>query len=333
MTRYSTTLVLSLLLLVQFCPNITHNKLLESIQYINHKLNKTTYETTHKTVHNRKRQEIPIEIHHTTLIKMIKILLDNTYFTFNNMTYKQTTGVSMGTNVGPDLANLFCCARELSYATQFPEIIPSLTHCSRYMDDLNTAACDPQKIIKMYDGLPLGEAPRSKDNNAIFLDLEIYNNNNKIITKMYRKEGNTYSYPHYLSHCPESIKKGVIIGEYIRTYNNNQNATDRNKDWKQSIQRFQARGYTRTYITKTIKSWKEKREKKEDNNKEEKEDNINNETQNETAFIHIPYNPRIIKTPIETALTRTTKPDLSIKIGWKATKKIKQQIAQLKRSK
>ena len=42
------------------------------------------------------------------------------------------------------------------------------------------------------------------------------------------------------------------------------------------------------------------------------------------------YNPRLIKTPIETALTRATDSNLSIKIGWKATKKLKQQIAKYK---
>ena len=51
----------------------------------------------------------------TTLLSCIKLLIDNTYFRCGNLTFRQNIGIPMGTDPGPDFANLFLHYNEFNF--------------------------------------------------------------------------------------------------------------------------------------------------------------------------------------------------------------------------
>ena len=77
------------------------------------------------------------------IIQMIKLLIENSYFTVGNKVFRQKVGIPMGTDCAPYIANLFLFSYEYKYVMNliktgnFVEVM-KLRHMYRYIDDITS---------------------------------------------------------------------------------------------------------------------------------------------------------------------------------------------------
>ena len=76
-----------------------------------------------------------------TLIKLMHWLIDNIFETFGDVCIQQVTGIPMGTDCAPFLANLFCYSYEFEWVDKQIKLkkfhlIKHFKVCCRYIDDL-----------------------------------------------------------------------------------------------------------------------------------------------------------------------------------------------------
>jgi Reverse transcriptase (RNA-dependent DNA polymerase) len=150
-----------------------------------------------------------------------RFILKNSFVKFNNSVYRQKTGIAMGTNAAPELANI--------YVTDLVEnkpIISSNKHIllwKRFIDDIFTIWTGSRDSLlhffrllnKLHPSLQFTmKASRSK---IEFLDTWITIDHNRCLTfSVYQKPLNKYLYlPHISNHAPH-CKKGFIKGELTR---------------------------------------------------------------------------------------------------------------------
>ena len=109
--------------------------------------------------------------------------MDNTFIRFGSKLYKQIVGIPIGTNCAPLVADLFLFCYERDFMLSLSDnnhldIIETFNSTSRYLDDLlNIDNPYFEKMVgQIYPTeLQLNKA-NSSDNEAPFLDLNVYNN-------------------------------------------------------------------------------------------------------------------------------------------------------------
>ena len=142
--------------------------------------------------------------------KLIRDTCTKTAFSFNNIIYKQTDGVSMGASLGPVLANIFMTELEKS-------VIQKCMHegvikfYARYVDDTLVLIKpeDIDRVHKELNGFNKNiKFTVDKFDNEIphFLDIEIAPDG----LSVYHKETQTGQYTHYRSNTPWKFKTAWI---------------------------------------------------------------------------------------------------------------------------
>lgn len=158
--------------------------------------------------HIQKNTKIPLD----EFILAIEFVLSSTYFTFNDIIYKQTYGTPMGSPISPIIADIVMQDLETSILTRLNIQLPFYY---RYVDDIVLAA-PKDKIVDILDEFN-GYHSRLKftyelENNSSlsFLDLELRISDNKILIDWFHKRtfsGRTLSYH---SNHPIQHKIGTI---------------------------------------------------------------------------------------------------------------------------
>ena len=74
-------------------------------------------------------------------LKCLNYLIDNAYITFDGNVYRQAIGISMGTNAGPHVANIYLHQYENDYfnylyINNMKGELSKLQHVFRFQDDL-----------------------------------------------------------------------------------------------------------------------------------------------------------------------------------------------------
>ena len=145
------------------------------------------------------------------------------YFLFNSTLYKQIDGVSMGSCLGPSLANIFMCYMERKWLNECPIDFKPLLY-KRYVDDTFL-------VFKTHDQIPrFLEYLNSKHNNIeftveveenkslSFLDIQIENRENGISTSVFRKGTFTGLMSKFQSATPIKYKMNLIMTLVTRAY-------------------------------------------------------------------------------------------------------------------
>jgi hypothetical protein len=196
-----------------------------------------------------KKAKIPD--HFQTLIHFI---IENNYFQFATLIYKQLKGIAMGTNVAPDLANLYL------YKLLDEFIVPRipgrhLLYFKRYIDDIfglwrGTINEFRDILIPLIQQLvaPLEITYNIKQDSIDFLDVTFFKTPNEednfsIHTKVYQKPNNAYQYVPFLSQHPNATKIGFIKGELIRYKRICSQRSDYEEIRSLFWRRLRARGY------------------------------------------------------------------------------------------
>jgi hypothetical protein len=197
-------------------------------------------------------------------IRSLDLILRNCYSQFKDNIFLMKEGTAMGSSMCPAYANIFMYQTEKEYVKAFTESNDLLLY-KRYIDDTCMIVQGTDKDVeRIMEGLneldPSIKFTFTSSRKSIdFLDIVItYKYHiSKIITKVFQKKLNKYSYLPWKSWHTEHMKAGFIKGEAIRYAR----ICSKEHDFKQIVQlfiiRLQKRGYPTAFILKAMSqvSW------------------------------------------------------------------------------
>ena len=153
-----------------------------------------------------------------TLLRLAELVLTTNTFYFNGSFYLQTSGVAMGSKLGPSYACLFVGYQEYlimnSYRGPFPCLI------KRYMDDIIGATSLPLESLQGFINHTNNFHPALQFTHNItedslpFLDLRLTIKDDTISTTIYYKETDAHSFLDYGSSHPKNAKIQSLILSY-----------------------------------------------------------------------------------------------------------------------
>ena len=194
------------------------------------------------------------------LLDLLKYVLKNNVFKFNDHIFTQVCGIAMGTKLAPALATIYMGEIEEEFLSQYPNK-PSLW--VRYIDDIFMVW--PHSLEDLHEFIRALNNRRKKikltaeisTHSCDFLDLTIYKSptfytTGKLSTKIFYKPTNTFSYPLGTSHMPASIHKGIAIGEMTRLIRNTTSPNLRRHYSGKLIRHFRRRKYPPQIIKSLI---------------------------------------------------------------------------------
>ena len=182
-----------------------------------------------------------------SLTRLLTLVLHMNNFEFNNSTYLQIGGTSMGTRVAPSLANIFMSKLEEKLLRNAPHK-PALY--LRYIDDIFMVFTGSEtQLLEFIEHMNNGHhsikftAEYSKD-KVPFLDTWVKKSDQGgLFTDLYTKPTDTQNYLHYTSCHPTHCKNGAPYGEFLRIRRNCSNIEDYQKQAKKRIADYLYRGY------------------------------------------------------------------------------------------
>ena len=156
-----------------------------------------------------------------TLIKeIIRVILNQTFFTFNDKTYLQNYGITMGAPSSVKLANIALYKHLDKILKNYSDIQP-LLHL-RLIDDI--FGIWPGTEIELFNWVKyLNDSHQSikftlesSKTEIPFLDTLVYVEQNKVKTKLYKKPTDNKQYLHFNSEHPQHVKKAIPYAQALR---------------------------------------------------------------------------------------------------------------------
>lgn len=190
------------------------------------------------------------------LLDLLKYVLKNNVFTFDDLTFTQLCGVAMGTRLAPALATIYIGDIEEAYI-QTRDKKPLLW--VRYIDDIFTiwthSLHDFEEFLEELNQVhpKIHFTAKTSSYSCDFLDLTIYKSptfvdTGILSTKIYYKPSNTFSFPLGSSYMSHSIHKGIAIGELTRLIRNTTSPVLFEYYKRKLINRFRHRRYAKNII-------------------------------------------------------------------------------------
>ncbi|XP_078502568.1 uncharacterized protein LOC144758683 [Lissotriton helveticus] len=164
--------------------------------------------------------------HSDMIVQMMRFCLENNFFVFDDVYYKQRQGTAMGTCFAPSFANLFMASWE-QQVEKTHEMYRSLVKLwLRYIDDLfiiweGTQSEAESFVVGLNNNDQNIKLEGHMDTQSmVFLDLHVKVSEKKLVTSLYRKEtaGNTLL--HAESGHPRALIKSIPFGEFLRARRN-----------------------------------------------------------------------------------------------------------------
>ena len=212
--------------------NIPHEKLKVALKNV---INKTFAATDKKfiTVYNRRanftatKSQNKVSFSRIQFIEAVEFLINNSYFKCGNLVMKQNIGIPMGTDPGPDFANLFLHFYEFNFLernskTQYM-ICKRLNYSFRYIDDiasLNSEGTFENAYMDIYPEELILTKENQSNSRASFLDLDIEIKDKKFDIGLYDKRKdynfNIVNFPFLHGNVPLRQSYGVFTSQVIR---------------------------------------------------------------------------------------------------------------------
>ena len=165
-------------------------------------------------------------INKETFKLLLQLALSESCFVFDGKLYSQTDGVSMGSPLGPSLANSFLVYHEKQWLDNCPENIKPLVY-RRYVDDIFLLCRDAEHHQKFLDYMNTKHVnmkfteEKEKHNTLSFLDVQVSrdSSSNTFTTNVYRKPTFSGVYTNFTSYIPLSYKTGLLWTLLDRCFN------------------------------------------------------------------------------------------------------------------
>ena len=155
-----------------------------------------------------------------TLIRLAELVLTTNAFLFNDDAYLQTSGVAMGSKLGPAYACLFVGHQEelifQSYTGPFPCLL------RRYIDDIVGATSLSLKQLQAFIHFVNNFHPALEFTHIIsedclsFLDIQLSVAEDRISTSVHYKETDAHCYFDYNSSHPQKCKDSIPYSQFRR---------------------------------------------------------------------------------------------------------------------
>ena len=162
------------------------------------------------------------------IIGMLDFLIDNIFVEFGGRIFQQSTGIPMGTNCAPLLADLFLYSYEAEFIQNLVKqkkvsVAKTFNLTSRYIDDvisLNNSKFSDYLSMIYPPELEIKETTESAS-SASYLDIFLeFDSNGHLSTRLYDKRDDfdftIINFPHLDSNIPLSPSYGVYISQLIR---------------------------------------------------------------------------------------------------------------------
>ena len=174
---------------------------------------------------NKYRNELPKFVPNTTILKtLLKFVLENNYFLFDNILYKQLFGTAMGTKMAPPYANLFLGKLEEEQITNNDNYKNNIKFYKRFLDDIFLIWKGTLFELNLFLEFINTIHPTIKFtcqysiNEINFLDTTIYIDTikNTFMSKLFTKPTDTGTLLHYTSHHPKHTFENIIYSQTLR---------------------------------------------------------------------------------------------------------------------
>ena len=188
--------------------------------------------------------------------QLLNLCTKDMHFTFNNKTYKQNDGASMGNPLGPVIANIFVTELECTVVPTIRDLLPEWI---RYVDDMFTLV-KKGELGNVLDALnsfhdDIKFTHETERNQCIpFLDVLVRRKENgNFATSVYRKKTSSDIYINWNSYAPRTWKIGTLHGLLQRAFTICSDESDVEKEIKHLKSIFaKINGYPMQVIENTI---------------------------------------------------------------------------------
>ena len=161
------------------------------------------------------------------VFNLIDLVVDNSYFRFGQRVYRQKTGIPMGIDPAPQMANLYLHFYEAAYMEELAKTnygaAKKFNKTCRFIDDLSTLNNDGLMMSekeKIYPKELVLNLENDENSKATFLDIEAHIERGYIHTKTYDKREafnfDIVNYPDLSGNIPHHPAYGVFISQLIR---------------------------------------------------------------------------------------------------------------------
>jgi len=161
-------------------------------------------------------------ITHNTIRRMVKFVMDNNFFQYQGQTFRQKSGLAMGTSCAPVLANIYAAYFERKARVVHQDGVLLYV---RYIDDILCLFQGTAKEARSFtQEFRLGSLEVRWSASLLrkeFLDIELIRGEQQLglrvcHTRLFRKEMNRHLYIPWSSAHPLHVKKGFVKAELSR---------------------------------------------------------------------------------------------------------------------
>ena len=152
----------------------------------------------------------------TEMFEMLSLTTKESIILYDNSFYSQIDGVSMGSPLGPTLANAFLCHHEKQWLNDCPKHFKPVYY-KRYVDDIIVLFESPEHVPLFANYLnskhkKLKFTFETENNGKLpFLDINIFREKGKFVTTIYRKDTFSGVYTNFNSFLPLDYKFGLVF--------------------------------------------------------------------------------------------------------------------------
>ena len=222
---------------------------------------------------NNNSNAIPFE---KSVFRQLMFMATQGLFMYNDKLYKQIDGVTMGSPLGPTLANFFLGCLEEKIFKHNCNVVPKLYLL--YIDDSYALFDDKKDCFKFLDilnsqhnDIKFTIEQSTKANTLSFLDVQVKLFNDGYETNVWRKFTNTGLLLNFNAMCPKIWKSGLIMCFLHRA----ESICSNYKLYLKEVQKlrliFNNNGYSNWFIDNTLKKFEEQSAAKNNSQKTEKD--------------------------------------------------------------
>ena len=186
--------------------------------------------------------------------KLLQIVLENNDFEFNDKTYLQKSGVSMGIRFAPSFADIFMAKWENDALQKYPL---SPLFFGRFLDDIFMIWT--HGIDKFYEFLDIlnnhhptiNLKATISENEVNFLDTTVYKpypSSDVLYTRVYFKPTDTHALLNKSSFHPKSVFKGIIKSQIKRFKIISTTESDFKNAWSILCRALRKRNYSKRWL-------------------------------------------------------------------------------------